>query len=143
MVCPYCSSATEVINSRHQKRLNQVWRRRRCTACGSLITTHEMPDLGQSIRVRDTSGHLNPFSKTKLLLSLYDSCRHRPHPTEDAEALLQTVISHLMPKFKQGIVDTTTITDATVLILKRFDPAAATIYQAYHPLAQSKPRETK
>jgi len=73
MVCIYCSGDTQVINSRLQKRPNQVWRRRKCLECGATFTTHELAAYEGSWRVKSSSAGLQPFNKNKLFLSLYKS----------------------------------------------------------------------
>ncbi len=78
--------------------------------------------------------HLEPFSRDKLFLSLYDSLKHRKQATNDATGLTDTVITHLYPIIHKGIVTSTNITEVALLTLNRFDKAAATHYQAFHPL---------
>jgi transcriptional regulator NrdR family protein len=138
MVCIYCGSATQVINSRAQKRLNQVWRRRQCVVCGSVMTTHEATDLGATLRVaKNRDGKrapaLQPFDRDHLFVSIYESCRHRPEAITDAAALVQTVLAELRPKIQEGTVTRETLVEATKQVLERFDAVAATMYQAYHP----------
>lgn len=133
MVCIYCSSSTQVMNSRLQKRLNQVWRRRKCSACGNTFTTHETIDLTSSVMVQYSSSKLSPFNKDILLLSIYESCKHRPTAIDDAVALTQTIISLLRGQLANSIVQRDTIIDTAMSVLGHFDKPAATIYKAYHP----------
>lgn len=133
MVCIYCGSATQVINSRHQKRLNQVWRRRRCVRCGAVFTSHEAVDLGATLRVSQESGSLAPFDQTALLISIYECCRHRATAIADASALLQTILGQLRPHITDGIIKRSAIAATSYEVLKRFDIPAATMYKAYHP----------
>jgi transcriptional repressor NrdR len=134
MVCIYCSAETKVINSRHQKRANTVWRRRRCINCGSIITTEEIPKYETALMVRGDNGALEPFSRDLLLISLYKSLAHRKTAAQDAAALTTTLISLL-----RAHSDTEAIMDRDALIgsahscLQRFDTAAASHYLAYHP----------
>lgn len=133
MQCIYCGSDTSVVNSRHQKRLNQVWRRRKCEACSAIFSTNEKPDLGLALSVRRTI-QLEPFTREKLLISVYDSLKHRPDSAQDAVALTDTIISKLQPLFTDGVIDRDNIVIIAHEVLARFDHAAATFYQAYHPL---------
>lgn len=135
MVCIYCHSETQVTNSRAQKRLNHIWRRRHCKGCGATFTTLETPDLLKSVSVT-TGRHLEPFSRDKLFLSLYDSLKHRKYPVSDATGLTDTVISHLLALVIHGVLDPEDIIKATIPVLTRFDKAAATHYQAFHPWNQ-------
>jgi len=122
-----------VIHSRHQKKLNQVWRRRKCKQCGAVFSTEESVTYGGTWAVRGASGALQPFSRDKLLLSLYISCKHRKSALEDASALADTVIRKLLDKARDGTLDSQMITDTAQVALNRFDKAASTHYAAYHP----------
>lgn len=133
MVCIYCGFSTQVINSRQQKRLNQVWRRRRCLQCGAVFTSHEAVDLGASVTISSDSRSLTPFNQNALLISIYDCCRHRATAASDAQALLQTILSQLRPQIADGVLRRDAITATTYQVLSRFDIPAATMYKAYHP----------
>jgi transcriptional regulator NrdR family protein len=135
MVCIYCGSATDVTNSRPMKRLNGVWRRRACKDCGSLVTTVEQVELSSALRVKQPNGLLEPFSRDKLYISLYESLGHRKTAQEDAARLCDTVIQHLISVAKSPICLRDLIVAETSTTLQRFDTAAATHYRAYHPLS--------
>ena len=136
MVCVYCGSPTTVSNSRLQRRNNHTWRRRKCLNCRATFTTGEAPDLSSSFMVKDTRGKLIPFNRDKLFIALYESCRHRPKAYQDATALTETVISHILDRPAGSVVDRGRIIETAHKALKRFDSAAATIYLAYHPIQQ-------
>ncbi len=131
MVCLYCGHETTVTNSRHQKRLNQTWRRRRCVGCSTVFTTLETPDLSASLVVRkiDTTEH---FSRDKLFLSLVASLGHRRDSTADAGALSATIITLLLKNHSGALLEAREIAQTTQTVLTRFDKAAATHYTAYH-----------
>jgi len=92
MTCIYCAGKTQVINSRHQKRPNQVWRRRKCATCGNVWSTIEAVNYALALAVRQPAGNIEAFLREKLFISIYESCKHRPNALEDAEALTGTVI---------------------------------------------------
>ena len=131
MVCIYCSSETRVVNSRHQKRTNKVWRRRTCLNCGTTFTSLEGVDLRGSITVRHMK-QLQPFERDKLFLSVHDSLKHRKTAQSDSTGLTDTIISLLYPHMRHAIVEKTDIIEITLKVLKRFDKVAATHYQAFH-----------
>lgn len=135
MVCTYCGHDTQVVNSRHQKRLNQVWRRRKCTNCGAVFSTHEAADYEASWRVLDTNGSLHPFLRDKLLISLHKSLEHRPTAVADASGLLNTIVSLLRPLAAKGTLEASEIALTTREVLIKFDNAAATHYAAFHKLS--------
>lgn len=132
MVCIYCRGRTRVINSRHQRRTNQTWRRRQCQLCKAIFTSLEGADLPSSLSFRTSQNKLNPFSRDLLFISIYDSLRHRPSALTDSAALTATVISKLLANIHQGVIDRRIVVTTAGQILKRFDRAAATYYQAYH-----------
>jgi transcriptional repressor NrdR len=132
MVCIQCGSKTEVVNSRTGRRSNQVWRRRHCTRCGALFTTEERADYEAAWAVRSPQGRLEPFSRDKLLVSLYRSLRHRPAALRDAGALADTIINKLRAQAADGVLESRIITGTARVALNRFDHAASVAYQAFH-----------
>jgi len=133
MVCVYCSGETQVVNSRPQKRSNQVWRRRQCQRCNSVFSTLEAADYGSVWRVRRVTGSLEPFSRDKLLLSLFVSCQHRKTALEDAAGLTETVITKIGEHAKDAVISCRDIAQVAQVALNRFDKAASSHYAAYHP----------
>ena len=139
MVCTYCGSETQVINSRPQKRTNSVWRRRKCTACGRIFSTSEQVDYEKSwvvqywdAKAKKTS-QPQPFVRDKLLMSVHASLGHRPTALSDALGLTKTIIGTLGKMVDQdGVLQSVAIATITVDTLQRFDNVAATMYQAYH-----------
>ncbi len=134
MVCIYCESKTAVVNSRHQKRSNQVWRRRACVRCKAVFSTDELVNFERSVSVKYKNGILEPFSRDKLLISIHFACGHRKHPTADATALCATVINKLLPQIIQATIPKDNIINTVASALRRFDKAAAIQYLAYHPV---------
>lgn len=132
MVCIQCGGPTQVINSRWQKRANQVWRRRRCRTCGAVFTSEESAAYGASWTVRGASGRLTPFSRDKLLLSLYRSLQHRQTALEDAAGLADTAIKKLSDLVTDGAIESRVIVYTVQVALSRFDKAASTHYAAFH-----------
>lgn len=132
MVCIYCGSETAVKNSRLQKRANAVWRRRVCKECQATVTTIEKIDFSSAVLVR-LGKHAEPFSRDKLLMSIYESCKHRSDALSASIALTDTIISNLYPRIKDAEVPNSTITKEAVKVLTSFDASAAVHYAAYHP----------
>lgn len=132
MVCIHCGEKTHVINSRSQKRLNQVWRRRECFACQAVFTTAEVADYQAAWTVRRSTGSIEPFNRDKLLLSLYESCKHRKTALADAGALTDTIMRKLLPLVDSSSLRNTTIAQVALVSLSRFDKAAGVHYAAFH-----------
>lgn len=132
MVCIYCGGNTQVSNSRLQKRNNSVWRRRACVQCTQVFTTIEQADLAASIRIVDGDG-LKPYNRDQLLMDIYEACKHRTKPAEDAQALVLTITSDIVRVVdERGTIGQDKVTETIKTVLQRFDPVAATVYAAYH-----------
>ncbi len=136
MVCIYCGDKTQVINSRHQKRLNHGWRRRECLGCGAIFTTIEEAEYSTGLAVRTTSSGkhtpTNPFSRDRLFVSILQAVGHRRTALEDAGALTATIIAKLLQSNANAAVSPDTIRQTSLETLQRFDTVAATHYKAYH-----------
>jgi transcriptional repressor NrdR len=132
MVCVYCAHETQVINSRHQKKANQVWRRRKCLHCQAIFTTIEATDATQALRLRRKT-RLEPFSRDTLLLSVYDSLKHRKTAATDATGITTTILGLLYPLATEAVIERDVVVELVRQVLKRFDKAAAVHYQAFHP----------
>lgn len=71
MECPYChSELTDVVNSRPTRKNAQIWRRRKCTKCAEIFTTHEIVDLSHLIVIKK-SGRPEVFRSIKLYSGIY------------------------------------------------------------------------
>ncbi len=135
MNCIYCGGETRVVNSRLQKKVNHIWRRRHCEACGNTYTTIEAADYQQALRL-DRHGKLVPFVREQLLLSIYSSLGHRGDAAlGDALAITDTVMSKLVVRGKRAVVTREEIIASVVSVLNNFDKAAAVQYAAYHKLS--------
>lgn len=132
MVCIHCQSETQVSNSRLQKKLNRVWRRRACSQ-GHVFTTLETADYASQWLVTGTNKRLQPFNRDKLFMSLHRSLQHRKTALSDANALADTIIQKLATEITDGVIASTTVTSVVQVALNRFDGAASSHYQAFHP----------
>lgn len=141
MKCIYCGGATGVTNSRRQKRSNQVWRRRKCRACGAVFTSHEAIDLSSALAV--DSGRDTPFISdilfTEVLLALQD----RKDCYLAAREVTSTVIRELLKLPDVPRVDPKQISQTTAKVLKRLDKRAYLRYVAEHPSLQAENRKSK
>lgn len=135
MVCPYCNADTRVINSRHKKSHNIVWRRRQCRSCGSIITSEETVRYDRALMVRRPDDSLMPLERDRLLISIYRSIAHRPAATTDAAALTETVIVTVRKAHPEPVIALDVLRACTLDVLRRFDSLGHQHYQAYHPVA--------
>lgn len=134
MVCIYCGSKTVTANSRTKARNNTTWRRRKCLECGAVVTTVEQIERALAITCKDNVGHLEPFSRDKLYISVHRSLKHRKDAIPAASGLTDTILAKLTARLQQASLDKQTITEVTGEVLRRFDKSAAVTYDAYHPL---------
>lgn len=132
MVCIHCGSKTDVINSRHQKRRNQVWRRRRCQHCRAVFTTQEAADYSGAWLVVTSDGALEPFWRDKLYLSIHNSLQHRATAPVDATDLTDTIVQALSKIVVNSAIKRSDIVRIALLTLSRFDSVASTHYRAFH-----------
>src|SRR5262245_26827606 len=95
MVCVYCGSPTRVINSRHQRRTNDIWRRRKCLNCLNIFTSNEQAELATAI-IMESGDNLLPFNRDTLFVSILESCKHRPTAISDANSLTSVIITRLL-----------------------------------------------
>ena len=84
------------------------------------------------LAVRRSAQDIGPFSRDRLYLSIYESCKHRPTAITDAAALTQTAISLILGLMKNGVVERQDIVTSTSQVLSRFDVTAAAVYGAFH-----------
>jgi transcriptional regulator NrdR family protein len=132
MVCIHCGSKTIVSNSRTFKRNNSVWRRRICNKCSAIFTTIELADLNLEWLVKNSEGTLSKFSRDKLFLSIYSSCKHRNNPIKDAGSLTDTVIARASEELEGGVISSKAISQTALVILNRFDKMTSNQYAAFH-----------
>lgn len=131
MVCIYCKSETNVINSRHKSRLNTVWRRRSCQKCRAIFSTSETAILEKAISITKNNGKLEPFYREKILISIYRSLDHLQQAPLKANALTDTVVAKLQTNKPGPSLSTKDIALVVASVLKRFDAAGAIKYQSY------------
>ena len=136
MNCVYCKNNTKVTNSRHQKRPNNVWRRRRCDACQSTFTSVETPKLDANLLFNNKKEAPEPFLRDKLLISVYKCLMHRKTAQTDATALTDTIISKATSKCLNASIDRDAIVNIVIETLDKFDKPAAVQYTAYHPIGR-------
>ncbi len=122
MVCPFCDQTrTSVVNSRHTRRSNQVWRRRRCASCGRTFTTREAPQLS-FLRVNKREGQKEEYSRSKLLVSLLRSSDHIDE-ADVAFALADTIEVRLLRSIdaETDEIDSKFISETVLDVLKKYD----------------------
>jgi transcriptional repressor NrdR len=135
MVCPFClHKKTDVFNSRPGNRINTIWRRRRCNACGAQFTTYESADPGSILHIKD-GREILPYSHSKLLLELAQICDHRSDIDESVPYLVATIEQKLfkMAGERQELaLAKADILSVALETLQRYDPVAYVKYVGKH-----------
>lgn len=145
MVCPYClSSSLEIYNSRPTKKLNQVWRRRRCLSCKKVFTTTESVDLSFIVKIKNQVETV-AYQPGILLASLLRACDHRADQAASAFYLLQICQETLLKKATshKDVLTSRHIAEIVATILGRFDTLAWAKYNSYHNIAFDKTKLQK
>jgi len=135
MVCIYCGGETKVVNSRLQRRNNQVWRRRQCLVCQSVFTTHEAVELESALSVVK-DGQNTPFTPDLLLKELMTALSHRKDVYMASREVLGTIVRNLLALPQKPQFEPADISKTTGEVLKRFDRRAYLRYLADHPSLQ-------
>src|SRR3954470_2864308 len=136
MVCIYCGAKTQVSKSRLQKRSNQVWRRRFCSHCKAIFTTHEAIDLSSTLLV-DSGGHVGPFLPDMLFTEVLLALQDRKDRYLAAREVTNTVIKQLLKLPEKPVYKPEQISLAAGRVLKRLDKRAWLRFAADHPSLQA------
>lgn len=141
MVCPFCMNPkTEIYNSRQTKKLNQVWRRRRCLTCDKVFTTTEAIDLSSIFKVRSGINKAETYKQGVLLASLLKACDHRSDQAAASFYLLSICEEALQRAAQDQTISTETLGKTVARIVERFDTVAWAKYCSYHNVAFKKAR---
>ena len=133
MQCFYCNHPkTQVVNSRGNAKRPFIWRRRRCTACKQVFTTHETVAFTQMPAVTDpqtsTKSSLDAFRLALSIVPFIDPSQ----PPNDAYELSKTAIEQILHHY-QHLNGTESLTpkiiaEETYTVLKRFNTHTAMQY---------------
>jgi transcriptional regulator NrdR family protein len=96
------------------------------------MTTFEEADYRHLLVVAKSDTSYKPFVRDKLMLSIYDSLRHRKTAVDDASSLTTTIIAKLAKNCSEGRISRLQLVNTASECLKRFDKAAAVYYKAYY-----------
>ena len=132
MECPYCRNIlTEVINSRPTKKSTQIWRRRKCTHCGEIFTTHEIVDLSHLIVIKK-SGKPEVFSSIKLYSGIYGATIGSKTPNREVvvEKITREVEREIM-FLKKKRITSDEIADIVLAKLQKAQTATFLRFLAY------------
>lgn len=134
MFCINCfHTNTSVANSRPNKKQPSVWRRRKCSKCGTIFTTYERPSLADNTPINLSDGRQDTFNLGRLILSIAGAFTHNPAEGQyNALWLAQTVEDTLSTE--RTSITPQDIEATTHQVLKKYDELAAIQYAAQHQL---------
>jgi transcriptional repressor NrdR len=132
MFCVNCfNSSTAVTNSRPNKKQPSVWRRRRCSKCGTVFTTYERPSLSDNKAVQLPNGDQEAFNLGKLIISMTKAFTHLPEEAAYNSLWLAQTVEDYLSTQRESITPEDIETTAHD-VLRRFDELAAVQYAAQH-----------
>lgn len=96
MNCPYCTNCdTAVLESRSLPDEEGIRRRRQCKKCHKRFTTHEKV-VNIDLKVIKKDGHVEQYSREKLLKGVNKACYKRKVMGEQIESLVDEVETKLL-----------------------------------------------
>lgn len=134
MRCPYCSrSDTKVIDSRPADEGATIRRRRACETCDKRFTTYEKVETIPLIVIKKDSTR-EQYDRAKIEAGVLRACYKRPVSVEQIQAAVEAIeVKVFAVEAKE--VDTNTIGEITMEILKDIDPVAyvrfASVYREF------------
>lgn len=91
MKCPFCGGAdSKVLDSRAVDERATVRRRRECIVCGRRFTTYERWEEAPLFVIKK-DGRREPFARSKILSGLMKACEKRPIPTQQLQAMAESI----------------------------------------------------
>lgn len=126
MVCPYCRTKTQVVNSRAQARRYQVWRRRRCPNCQTIVTSYERLSPESVVAVDLAGGRVIPLTEVLVSGPIYAALGSISE-AGSAEALAQTCLMKIF-NLGRAQVSQKELEEIIYQTLKPYNPKAALRY---------------
>ena len=137
MLCPACSAASRVVDSRAARGGRATRRRRECLECRQRFTTYERVEERMP-RVRKADGSAEDFQRAKLEASIAVACAKRPVPPGAIEALADQVEDRLAGSARSQIASAE-IGEEVMEALKPLDRVAyvryASVYRDFQDIA--------
>lgn len=121
MRCPFCKSVNvSVVDSRSRGDGTSIWRRRECLSCEKRFSSKERIDFSE-FSVKKRNGDKEPFSREKILMSIFKSLGKRPLDEEKLETAVDEITQEIHRNGKTDI-RSSVIGDLVLDKLKKLDP---------------------
>ncbi len=96
MKCPFCDSVeSKVLDSRVNKEMDTIRRRRECLKCGKRFSTAERLEEGLPLVIKK-DGRREIFDRIKILNGLKKACEKRPISITNIEKIVSRIEYHLL-----------------------------------------------
>jgi len=133
MKCPFCGyTESKVLDSRMNKEMDTIRRRRECLKCTKRFTTAERLEEGLLVIKKD--GRREVFDRTKILNGLKKACEKRPISITTLEKIVSRIEYNLFEKNEREI-KCSEIGEMVMDELKKLDEVAyvrfASVYRQF------------
>lgn len=103
MKCPFCGYIeSKVLDSRANKEMDTIRRRRECLKCGKRFTTAERLEEGLFLVIKK-DGRREVFDRTKILNGLKKACEKRPISITTLEKIVSRIEYNLFERSEREI----------------------------------------
>ncbi len=133
MYCPFCGSTQIMVtNSRPTMGNSQIWRRRKCTKCNELFTTHETIDLSHLVVIKK-SGKKEKYSRVKLYSGIYNATvSSRPVERQSLVEKITREVEKEILLLRKKEIRSEEIGDIILQVLKTYSPGALLSFLTYY-----------
>ncbi|HOP85436.1 MAG TPA: transcriptional regulator NrdR [Syntrophorhabdaceae bacterium] len=133
MKCPFCGyTESKVLDSRMNKEMDTIRRRRECLKCSRRFTTAERLEEGLLVIKKD--GRREVFDRAKILNGLKKACEKRPISITTLEKIVSRIEYNLFEKNEREI-KCSEIGEMVMDELKKLDEVAyvrfASVYRQF------------
>lgn len=123
MLCPFCQSVNvAVIDSRPRDEGTSIWRRRECLKCSKRFSSREKIDFSY-LSVVKGDGKREPFSREKIVMSIFKSIGKREIPEEKLKKAVDEITQEIHKNSKTEI-QSSSIGELVLHKLRKLDPVA-------------------
>lgn len=134
MLCPNCGCEdSRVLDTRINKKLAEIRRRRECLSCKGRYTTQEVV-LNSFPHVAKKDGRREPFNKAKLRRGIQSACQKRPVSLAQIEHIVEKISCFALKSSKKE-VNSKVIGQMLMQELKNLDDVAyvrfASVYRTF------------
>ncbi|MCX8022382.1 MAG: transcriptional regulator NrdR [Syntrophorhabdaceae bacterium] len=137
MKCPFCGHfESKVLDSRMNKEMDTIRRRRECLKCLKRFTTAERIEEGLPMVVKK-DGRREVFDRSKILIGLKKACEKRPISITAIEKIVSRIEYNLLEKGEREVKGTE-IGEMVMEELRKLDEVAyvrfASVYRQFRDI---------